>query len=394
MPDAQPLPVYTDAALGAYGFDEKPWFRPHERLEAVLAALDRTGIPLAHQHADPATDEQLARFHTPAHIAYVQRRSATNRGSIDQASPRVNARCRTLLSAIDDHTGSDGRAPIAALAPTLDALEATFDGFAGYLVSEGVVTVEHDTVALTEPGRAFLADPDASLGGPTFARSSVEQAARAVCGAAIDATERIARGELQRAFLPIAGFHHAFPDTARNYCFYNDAALAVATARHCVDGPIAYIDVDIHHGDGVYRGFASDPRVLLGDLHADPEHASPGQWALTDRTGEPPAAGTACTVVLGAGTDDATYLEAFEPVLSFIRDARPSFVVFEAGVDGLATDPMSDQALTPAVFVEVARRVRALADETAEGRLLVLGGGGYTPETSADAWAQVTRTLL
>jgi acetoin utilization protein AcuC len=279
------------------------------------------------------------------------------------------------------------RADAAALAGVLADLGATLPEFAPFLASEGLVTWDGEVAALTDAGAEFLADPSASLGGPTFARPQVERAARRVCGAVLDAVDRITRGEIPVAFVPIAGFHHARRDEARMYCLYNDPALALVAALDAVDGVVAYVDVDIHAGDGVHEAFADDPRVVIADLHgsADVSAGSIREVPLGDHHR---------IRALGPGHDDDAYLLAWEPLEAHLRACRPAFVVFEAGVDGLATDPMSAQRLTPAVFREVARRVKSIADAYAGGRLLVLGGGGYELAGMAAGWAAVVEGLL
>lgn len=376
------LTVYASDALGAYGYVEKPWFRPGVRLAALLAELDARGIAAIRRAPPAATDADLKRFHTPAHVAAVTARCATDRGSLDRATDPVNARSRRLLAAI----AAAPRADAAGLADTLAALDATLPAFAPFLASEGMITYDGEVAALTPAGAAFLADPGASLGGPTFARAHVERAARHVCGAALDAVGRIAAGEDRVAFVPIAGFHHARRDEARLYCLYNDAALAVDAALRAVDGPVAYVDVDIHPGDGVHEAFADHPRVVLADLHAgDGIPAGEQRRVLGDRHR---------VVAIGPGHDDDAYLAAWAPLEAHLHAIRPAFVVFVAGVDGLATDPMSTQRLTPAVFGTITRRVRAIADAYAGGRLLVLGGGGYELGGMAAGWTEVAAALV
>lgn len=386
------LTVYASDELGAYGYVEKPWYQPGERLAAFLAGVD--GRELDWADAPAASDHDLTLFHTPEHVALVTERCATDRGSLDRAPDHVNARSRQLVAAIAQ--AGDPWATATDLASVLQELQATLAEFAPFLQSEGLVVYRapSDSVRITDAGRAFLADPEASLGGPTYARAHVERAARHVCGAVIDAVRRIAGGEISTVFVPIAGFHHAHRDQARMYCLYNDPGLAIEAALRAVDGPVAYIDVDIHQGDGVYGAFADDPRVVIADLHeGPPSFVEPGRVRPTEHTGVGGAAGTKRAVAVGHGTTDATYLEAWEELEAWLREAKPAFVVFEAGVDGLATDPMSNQALTPAVFGEIARRVKALADEHAGGRLLVLGGGGYELTGLAAGWGAVVDGL-
>ncbi|MCB9676247.1 MAG: hypothetical protein H6737_14085 [Alphaproteobacteria bacterium] len=384
--DPARLAVYADETLGRYGFVEKPWFQPSERLAAFLTEAGRRELAFDRCSAPPATDAELAWFHTPAHVAWVTERCRSDRGSVDRAPEPVVARARVLLAAI----AAVGVATEASIAETVAEL-GSLDAWAPLLQSDGLVTWDGASVALTDAGHAFLADPQASLGGPTFARAAVERAARHICGAVVDAVRRIQAGEIRSAFVPIAGFHHAHRAEARMYCLYNDAGLAVEAALRAVDGPVAYIDVDIHRGDGVYEAFAEQPRVVIADVYQR-EGVARGEVVETEFVGR--GAGEGAKRALGIGPlDDAAYLAAFEGLEAFVRARRPAFVVFEAGVDGLATDPMSDQDLTPAVFREVARRVKALADECAGGRLLVLGGGGYEITGLAAGWSAVVEGL-
>lgn len=368
--------MYAGRELGAYGYVEKPWYLPGTRLEAFLAELERRGLTRAVRFAEagPASDADLQLFHDADYLAWVRQRCASGHGSLDRAPQRIVARTRRLLEGIDS----------GAIEEALASLGSTLDDWVPFLESEELATHDAGTLFLTDTGRTFLADPSATLGGPTYARPHVEEAARWICGAALDATRRILAGELTTAFIPIAGFHHARAGEARMYCLYNDPALAIAAALQAIDGPVAYIDIDIHHGDGVYDAFAADPRVVIADLHAAGE--APGVVRREE--------GTNLTLSLGPGTDDAGYLAAFAEAEAFVRAARPAFVVFEAGVDGLATDPMSNQAITVEAIREVTRRVAALAREHAGGRLLVLGGGGYELEGTARAWTAVVETLL
>lgn len=398
------LAVYASEELGAYGWHEKPWYLPGERRAAFLAEIERRGLGsrLDLRDARPATDEELRRFHDAGYIEWLRERCAQGEGSLDRAVEPLLDDARRLLSALRDEGGEADAARVrerveATLVPAM-----TFDVYLSYLGTEGLLVADGDALRLTDASIAFLESDEPWLGGPTFARPHIETAARWVAGAAVDAVDRILAGELSRVFIPIAGFHHAFSAEARMYCLYNDPALAIATALLGVDGPVAYVDIDIHHGDGVYEGFAEEPRVVIADLHEDPSTLfpftpeSPGRgdfWGRRDARGRGDAAGTKLNVPLEPETTDDVYLACFEEAEAFLRAARPAFVVFEAGVDGLGGDPMSNQEITVDAIAEVTRRVVALAEEHAEGRLLVLAGGGYALDPSAAAWATVVDVL-
>jgi acetoin utilization protein AcuC len=394
------LHLYVDDALGDYGWDEKPWYLPGKRmagfLEAMAAAelLDRT----VRAQAPPATDAELALFHSPEHIRSVRERCAWNTGALDDIAAPIFREALQLLRLLER-----GPATRATLTEAVTLEHMPFENYLTYLTGEGLLEADEAEVRLTDAAPMWLADPKRRLNGPTFARERVERAATQVVGAVLDATRRILAGELKRAFLPLAGYHHAHRDEARLYCLYNDPAIAIVAALEQVEGTIAYIDIDIHQGDGVYEGFAEEPRVVIADLHQDwstmfPYSVeTPGTVAIPGRrsdTGRGAGAGTVLNLPLEPDTTDAAYLELWAEAEAFVRAAKPAFVVFEAGVDGLASDPTSSQQLTIDALVEVTRRVRALADELAGGRLLVLGGGGYDPATVGAAWTAIARELL
>ena len=239
--------------------------------------------------------------------------------------------------------------------------------------------------------------------GPTFARAHIERAATHVVGAVMDATRGILRGDFETAFVPIAGFHHAHADQARMYCLYNDPAIALSFVLTQLAGTVAYIDIDVHQGDGVYAAFASEPRVRIVDLHEDPSTlfphtpAAPGEGAFPGRrteTGQGAGLGCTLNIPLAPYTTDEDFLAHWTEAEAFIRQSRPQFIVFASGVDCLEGDPLSNQCVTVAAIHEVTRRVRALARETAQGRLLVLGGGGYDLDNVAQGWTTVVDALL
>ena len=239
--------------------------------------------------------------------------------------------------------------------------------------------------------------------GPTFARASVETAATHVVGAVAYATRGLLAGDLDRAFVPIAGFHHAHRAEARNYCLYNDVAIAVALLLDQGVTPVAYVDIDAHHGDGVYDAFATDPRVLIADVHQDgrtlwpfsPE--SPGTEPVTGERahrGHGAAEGTKLNIPLQPGSTDEHLRTAFDEIEAFLAPRAPSFVVFESGADCLAGDPLASLSFTTDSLAHATRRLAQLAKRTARGRMLVLGGGGYDLTQIGRAWCTVVEALL
>lgn len=406
------LTIYAAPELGAYGWVEKPWYLPGARLGALLDELEARDLTrrLDFREAAPATDAELQLFHSAAHLESVRRRCAANDGSLDVVPEPVARDVERLLETVGarQRAGSEplvsevGAVVSTGMAPAM-TLEAYVAWLAGLDLLRCDLEAPAPTLSLTEAGRRLLGGGPVRLGGPTFARVNVERAATAVVGAVVDATRRILAGEARVAFVPIAGYHHAHREEARLYCLYNDPAIALAWALARTEGHVAYVDIDIHHGDGVYEGFAEEPGVVIADLHEDPSTLfpftpdAPGKgerWGRRDATGRGAGAGTKLNIPLAPNTTDAEYLAKWAEAEAFIRAARPRFIVFEAGVDGLGGDPMSNQLLSDDVVYQVTRRVRAVADECADGRLLVLGGGGYELQATARAWARVVEALL
>jgi acetoin utilization protein AcuC len=210
---------------------------------------------------------------------------------------------------------------------------------------------------------------------PVFA--AMHTSAALIAGGSAHAAELIATGSTRHAVNIAGGLHHAMRGCASGFCVYNDAALAVATLLRGGVGRVAYLDVDVHHGDGVQTAFYAEPRVLTVSLHESPQTLFPGT-GYPDETGSGAALGTAVNVALPAGTDDAGWLRAFHAVApSVIRAFGPDVLVLQAGCDSHREDPLANLELTVDGQRASYLAARDLADELCGGRLLVLGGGGY-----------------
>jgi acetoin utilization protein AcuC len=206
----------------------------------------------------------------------------------------------------------------------------------------------------------------------------MHDAAALIAGGSATAARAVARREVDRAVNIAGGLHHAMPDSASGFCVYNDAALAVATLLAEGVGKIAYVDVDVHHGDGVQRAFYDDPRVLTISLHETPLSLWPGTGFVSE-SGRGAAAGTAVNIPVPAGTGDAAWLRAFHAIVpAVVRAFRPEVLVTQHGADSHWEDPLADLNLTIDGQLASYRALRDLAGETTGGRWLALGGGGYS----------------
>ncbi|MGC8522385.1 MAG: acetoin utilization protein AcuC [Steroidobacteraceae bacterium] len=242
-------------------------------------------------------------------------------------------------------------------------------------------------VAASRAGQGFL---DA---GDTPAFPGVFEAAAHVVGGALEALEGIMTGPLRRAFMPVGGLHHAGRGHAAGFCVFNDCGVVIEAARRRYGRErVAYVDIDAHHGDGVFYGFEEDPHVAFADVHEDGRTLYPGSGDRSE-TGRGPAAGTKLNLPLPAGAGDAEFLAAFAEVEAYVDARRPQLILLQCGADSLAGDPITHLAYTEAAHAHAAARLRVLAERHSEGRLLAMGGGGYNRRNLARAWTRVVEAL-
>ncbi len=223
-----------------------------------------------------------------------------------------------------------------------------------------------------------LGDEHHGLGNddnPVFA--DMHDSAARIAGCSIAAATAIARRDTDRAVNIFGGLHHAMADSASGFCVYNDAALAIKALLDNGIERVAYVDVDVHHGDGVQAAFYDDPRVLTVSIHESPLSLWPGTgWPAEHGRGS--AAGTSVNIPVPAGTSDAGWLRAFHAVVpGVVQSFRPQVLVTQHGADSHAEDPLADLNLTVDGHLAAYQALRDLAESAAGGRWLALGGGGY-----------------
>lgn len=229
--------------------------------------------------------------------------------------------------------------------------------------------------------------------GDTPAFPGVYEAACFVVGSTCDAVARVTK-EGGRAFVPIGGLHHSRRNGAAGFCVFNDVGVAIEKLRNNFGvRRVAYVDIDAHHGDGVFYAFDDDPDLILADLHEDGHYLYPGT-GFAYETGAGAAKDTKLNVPMPPGADDAAVHAVWPRVEAFVRAGRPEIVLLQAGADSIADDPITHLRYTPAVHGFVASRLCALADELCEGRVVAMGGGGYNRDNLARAWNEVVKALL
>lgn len=230
--------------------------------------------------------------------------------------------------------------------------------------------------------------------GDTPVFPGVFEASALVVGAALDGLQRVMAGELTRTFQPIGGLHHAGRDHAAGFCVFNDIGVVIETLRRMHDVTrIGYVDIDVHHGDGIFYAYESDPDLIMADIHESGRSLYPGTGD-TDETGREAAVGTKLNLPLPAGSGDDAFLSVWPQVEAHLERLQPEFLIFQCGADGLEGDPLAHLKYSAAVHAHAARRMRALADRLCRGRLMAFGGGGYDRSNLARAWNNVVEELL
>lgn len=230
--------------------------------------------------------------------------------------------------------------------------------------------------------------------GNTPAYPGMYEDAAVVVGTTLDALDRIITGPQRKAFIPIAGMHHARRDTAAGFCVFNDVGVAIETCRQLYHlTRIAYVDIDAHHGDGVFYSFESDPDLCFIDFHEDGYYLYPGTGSI-EETGKGLAVGTKLNIPMPPYADDKLFIKLWPRAEEFLRKASPELILFQCGADSMAGDPLTHLHYSVAAHRHAATRLSIVANELCEGRLLAMGGGGYNRENLANGWCAVVEAMI
>jgi len=260
----------------------------------------------------------------------------------------------------------------------LDGLEVV----AAPMASDDLLATVHDPELIEAVQRmSAKPGPGEELRGlgtddnPVF--RGMHHASAHIVGASHEAFRRVWTGESIHSANITGGLHHAMPDRASGFCIYNDVAIGIRWLLDHGAQRVAYVDVDVHHGDGVEAIFYDDPRVLTISLHESGRFLFPGTGFATD-TGGPDAEGTAVNVALPPGTSDPGWLRAFHAVVPpLVREFAPDVLVTQHGCDSHADDPLAHLMLSVDGQRAAYLALHDLAHELAGGRWVATGGGGY-----------------
>lgn len=229
--------------------------------------------------------------------------------------------------------------------------------------------------------------------GDTPAFKGVFEAAQYSVGSTLFATERVLSKELDHSFNPVGGLHHATRGASAGFCVFNDIGVAVELLRKKWKMKrILYVDIDVHHGDGVYYSYESDPDLHIFDIHEDGRYLYPGTGS-SDERGKGKAIGTKVNIPLPPGSGDVAVSEHLPSLEEFAVAAKPEFIILQCGADGLRGDPIAGLSYTQETHRRVASLLHRLSHELCDGKLVCLGGGGYVPDNCAKAWMAVVDSL-
>jgi acetoin utilization protein AcuC len=262
--------------------------------------------------------------------------------------------------------------------------------------SDDVLELVHDPLYISSVRRA----PDDLLGrlslrwglgtgdNPVFPQ--MHEVSALVTGASVDAARAVWTGTHQHAVNISGGLHHAMRDRASGFCVYDDPAVAIAWLLAAGAQRVAYVDIDVHHGDGVQAAFYDDPRVLTVSMHESGRTLFPGT-GFADETGTGEGVGTSINLALPAGTGDAGWLRAFHAVIPpALRAFAPDVMVTQHGCDTHTLDPLANLTMSIDGQRVAYAALHQLAHEVCGGKWVALGGGGYEPvQVVPRAWTHL-----
>lgn len=243
----------------------------------------------------------------------------------------------------------------------------------------------------------LAAEPESrqwGIGGDNNAYEGMHEDSARACAACAAAAEAVVAGRARSALVPAGGAHHGLANRAWGFGIYNETAVAIQTLLDAGMERVAYIDLDVHHGNGTQWIYYDDPRVLTVSVHESGRHLFPGSGFPVE-TGGAQAPGSSVNVALPPFAGDDAYRRAMERVVVPVTRAfAPEAIVAQCGVDHHHADPLSHILTTMPLYPELWRALRELADDCCDGRLVALGGGGYEPCTAPPrAWAALAHEM-
>ena len=226
----------------------------------------------------------------------------------------------------------------------------------------------------------------AQIDADTFMGPNSLDATRRAAGAAVAAVDALYAGEAKNAFIAARPpGHHAEPERAMGFCFFNHAAIAACHARVNGARRVAVVDFDVHHGNGTEAAFWHDEEAFFGSSHEWPQY--PGTGRASDRGAFENIVNT--PLATGEG-GDAFRRSWGEKILPQLSDFNPDIIVISAGFDGHSADPLGGLQLLEDDYAWVTREIAGIAADKCDGRVVSILEGGYDlPALASSACAHV-----
>ncbi|MCM8757651.1 MAG: acetoin utilization protein AcuC [Candidatus Omnitrophica bacterium] len=198
--------------------------------------------------------------------------------------------------------------------------------------------------------------------------------------------------EKTAVFSPVGGLHHAYSNRASGFCVFNDICVGINYLRKRYKiKRILYFDIDAHHGDGVYYSFIEDPDLFIVDFHQ--KGIFPGTGNYLEK-GKGKAYGTKLNIELKAGCQDSDFFKEQEKVKDFLEKIEIDFIIMQAGCDCLSGDPITFLNLTEKVHQQTTKILTEKAFQETEGKIVILGGGGYSLSNIKRGWLAVIEEII
>lgn len=301
--------------------------------------------------------------------------------SFPEDNPMNKSRITLFAQFLERLTRENNRTP--SNITIIDPVQATEDDLLVFHTKNYIERVKE----LSKTGKGDLNFYDT----PAF--KGVYEASLFPVGSTLTGLYGLMEGRFDHFFNPVGGLHHAAEDEARGFCVFNDSTIAITKVLNDFKlRSVAYIDIDAHHGDGIFYEFEPDPRVIIGDIHEDGRYLYPGTGDERE-TGKAFGLGTKLNIPLPPRSEDSEFFKAVDRVEEFVRRASPEFIFFQCGADGLSGDPTAELRYTAAAHAYAAKKFHKLAHDVCNGRILAMGGGGYNAVNVSAAWSAVVRDL-
>jgi acetoin utilization protein AcuC len=263
------------------------------------------------------------------------------------------------------------------------------------LSDEGTVALFHEKKYIDFVKASSITGSGYLDSGDTPSFKGVFDASLYVTGSTILALETVFNktNAIDHAFNPIGGLHHARRNAAGGFCVFNDIGIAIMHARKNLNlKTILYVDIDAHHGDGVFYEFEDDPDLYIADIHEDGSFLFPGT-GFESETGLGEARGTKLNLPLQPGATDSDFLSAFTRIENFVESLDFELIIFQCGADGLSGDPLTHLKYSEKSHEYAAQVLHRIAHDKTGGKIIGLGGGGYNTKNLAKAWNQVVEVF-